>query len=151
MKFYQVKDSGFTFTEVLLVIGILGIIVGLAIPFYQSFQVSSQLDNTTQEIVQTLRRAQAKAMASESFSAFGVHLESQKFVLFKGDSYNPADPFNESVDLTGVLSISSGAGPDIVFSAVKGTTTDTGSITVGTSSGQSRIITINELGVINAI
>ena len=144
-------NKGFTFVEVLLVIAILGVLVGLAIPFYQSFQVSSQLDNTTQEVAQTLRRAQARSMASEYFSPFGLHFESQKFVLFRGDTYIESDPFNEPVEVPGILSVSSVFGPDIVFSRVEGRPDVTGSITISTTYGKSRTININELGVINVL
>jgi len=147
--FRKATTYGFTFVEVLLVIGILGIIVGLAIPFYQSFQISSRLDDTTQEAIQTLRRAQLKAMASEDFSDFGVHFEPQRFVLFKGDAYNPADLLNETVNLPSVLSISPVA--DIVFSAIKGAVGGTASITIQTRSGETNTININELGVVNVL
>jgi len=151
MKLYKVRNSGFTFTEVLMVIAILGIMAGLAIPFYQSFQISSQVDNTTQEIISTLRWAQARAMSSESLSSFGIHFESQRYVLFKGDIYNSADPSNEPISLSDVLSVNSGAGVDIIFTAISGTTTNTGLITVSATSGKPRTITINEHGVINAL
>jgi len=69
MRYYQTKErgAGFTFIEVLIVIAILGVIAGFAIPFYQSFQVASNLDNTAQQLVSTLRLAQARAMASRPF------------------------------------------------------------------------------------
>lgn len=145
----KVTTFGFTFVEVILVIGILGIIVGLAIPLYQSFQISSQLDDLTQEVVQTLRRAQQKAMASEDFSDFGVHFESQRFVLFKGNSYNPADPLNEVVNLPSVLSISPAT--DIVFSALKGTVAISTLLTIQTRNNETSTININEFGVVNAL
>ena len=146
--FLLAGNKGFTFIEVLLVIGIIGVLVGLAIPFYQSFQVSSQLDNSTQEIVQTLRRAQARSMASESLSAFGVHFAGRKFVLFQGAIYNPADPLNEAVDLPNTLTITPAT--DVVFSMTKGIPDSTNSILISTS-GESKTITINELGVVNVL
>lgn len=142
-------NRGFTFTEVLLIIGLIGIIAGLAIPFYQSFQVASELDNTSQSIIQTLRRAQSKAMASDSLVAFGVHLESQKYVLYKGASYNPADPANETYNVVKVLTINPQLGVEVVFNAVTGETTNTGNITITSSVNKTKIISINNLGVVN--
>ncbi len=152
MRYYQAKErgAGFTFIEVLIVIALLGVIAGFAIPFYQSFQVASNLDNTAQQLVSTLRLAQARAMASESLSDFGVHFESQQYVLFKGNSYNPADPFNESYNIAGTLTISSGVGSEVVFTAVNGNTTNTGSVQISTSGGKLRTITINEMGMVDA-
>ncbi|MBU0598294.1 type II secretion system GspH family protein [Patescibacteria group bacterium] len=149
MRHYANRQRGFTFVEVLLVIGILGVVVSLSIPFYQSFQVSNQLDNISQEVAQTLRRAQNKAMASEYFSAHGVHLQAQQFILFKGDSYNPADAFNEVVDIPSSILITYNAGPDVVFSGIKGEASYAGLITITTNNGESKSISINEMGVVN--
>lgn len=140
--------GGFTLLEVMLVIGILGLIVGLAIPFYQSFQLSTQLDNTSRELMRAFRQAQTRAMASESFSAFGVHLEQQKFVVFKGDTYSVADPANEVTEMPGVVSLSS-LTSDVIFTKVKGYPNTTATVTVSTPYGESRTITINEEGVVD--
>lgn len=146
------KKTGFTFIEVLLVIAALGILAGLAIPFYQSFQVSSQLDNTVQELVQTLRRAQAKAMASENYQSYGILFEPHKFILFGGTSYNPNDPFNEEVELSNVLTVdySGLGGNSVIFSRIRGLPDHLGSITVSTSA-ESQTISINYFGAVNVL
>lgn len=145
MTQHHVQLRGFTFLEVLVVLGVLGVLVGLAIPFYQSFQVDSRLDDTAHEVVQTLRIAQSKAMASESFSAHGVHFEAQRFILFRGDTYVVGDPFNEVTGVAQPLSFTSG---DIVFDTVTGITVGS-TITVSTSTGRTRTVTINSLGVVD--
>jgi type II secretion system protein H len=142
------SGAGFTLLEVLLVIGLLGLLVALAIPFYQSFQVSSELDNVAQELVQTLRLAQAKAMASEGWQPFGVHLEENKFVLFQGPVYRADDPFNEETTVAGVLSISY-EHQETVFNAITGTTLNIGRISISSTNSRSRNLIINELGVVN--
>ncbi len=144
------KNFGFTLIEVLVVIAVLGGIVGLAIPFYQSFQVGSQLDNTTQELVGSLRRSQMRAMASDAFSSHGVHFSSGVFVVFQGVSYNPADILNEESEVPGAISITPSMGADIIFSAVHGETSNSGTITINATNGESRSIIINEIGVVDA-
>jgi len=148
MKLFHIR-GGFTFMEVLIVIALLVGMTGLAIPFYQSFQVGSQLDNTTQELSQTLRRAQAKAMAVESLSAFGVHFESESFTVFEGTSYIPGDPINEVIPFTSAITITPAMGSEVVFSSLYGETTHAGTITIIASNGASRILTINDLGVVD--
>lgn len=144
------RFEGFTLFEVMLVVGIIGFLAVLAIPFYQSFQVTSQLDNATQELIQNLRRAQARAMASDGFMAWGVHLENKRYVLFRG-SYSSADPFNEVNDLPAALSLTNNIGQDIVFTRVSGAASSVGSLILRTSSGQTSTISLNQLGVINAL
>jgi prepilin-type N-terminal cleavage/methylation domain-containing protein len=141
--------KGFTFIEVLIVIALLGLLVGLSIPFYQSFQVSNQLDTTAFEIVQTLRLAQAKAMAGENEENFGVHFESQKFVLFEGDVYQNADPANEVTEIPKTLSVATSFGQNIIFSRIKGETSPGGTVTVRSDINESKAIQINVKGNIN--
>lgn len=140
---------GFTLIEVLLVIGVLGLIVALATPFYQSFQISSELDNTTHELISALRQTQAKAMASEGFRSWGVHLEKKAYIIFSGDKFNPDDKLNQRNDLAGPLSIEA-ENTDIVFSSVEGQTSNTGKITLISVNKEARTLTINSLGAINA-
>ncbi len=135
---------GFTLIEVILVIGLIGILIFLSIPFYQSFQVESQLDSTTEEVVNILRRAQSKAMASQRDSNFGVKLTSGQYTLFKGDSYAAREViYDEDYNIPETLSINGLT--EIVFNKLKGTTSNTGNITV-TSNNNSKTININETG-----
>jgi len=145
------KSNGFTFIEVMIVIGVVALMAGLSIPIYQSFLVSSVLEDTTREVVQTLRSAQSKAMASEQLSDFGVHLEANKFVLFRGNIYNPADPENEEVILPTILTMIPSFGSEVVYTSISGETLDIGSISINTSQGNTRTITINSLGVVNVL
>lgn len=148
MKFLLTK-RGFTLVEVLISLGIIGLLIGLAIPFYQTFYLSSQLDNTTSELIQTLRKAQLKAMASEGSQAFGVHLEQRRFILFR-EFYNPSDTYNEIFDLPNTVWISSGAGQNVIFNQLKGTTSDLITITINSSNNRLRNISIiNQIGKID--
>ncbi|MFA5134899.1 MAG: type II secretion system protein [Patescibacteria group bacterium] len=141
----RVQSNGFTFIEVLIVIGMLGLLSGLAIPFYQSFQVDSRLDDTAHEAAQALRRAQSMAMASDALSAFGVHFDGQQFVLFRGHAYVPGDQFNDVVDVSQPLSVTAA---DVVFEAVTGTAAPA-TVTISAAAGRSRTLTINNLGIVN--
>lgn len=148
LKNIKVK-RGFTLVEVMLVIGILGVIVGLAIPFYQSFQISSALDNAGQEIVQVLRNTQAKAIASQGLSSHGVHFDVNQFIVFAGDIYNPADSDNEIFGLANTVDISTSGSNEIIFSAGEGLPDTQPIITITSSNNESKIISLNELGRVN--
>ncbi len=56
MKKFSKKS--FTLVEILVVIGILGILVSISIPIMRNFQPGLQLRNSTQEIISDLRYAQ---------------------------------------------------------------------------------------------
>ncbi|MFA6496781.1 MAG: hypothetical protein WCV50_06785 [Patescibacteria group bacterium] len=149
MTILRSVNKGFTFVEVLLIIGILGATIGLAIPFYQSFQVASQLDNYSEEVAQSLRQAQLKAMASEQNSDYGLHFEAGQFSLFRGSAYSAADKYNLIIELPGTLRLDYGANQDIIFHRVSGQTGGVFSVRLITNNGKSKIININEFGVVN--
>lgn len=136
--------------EMMLVIGILVIIAGLAIPFYQSFQISSALDNAGQEIIQSLRNAQSKAMSSQGLSSYGVHFDTNQFVIFKGNIYNPVDAENEIFEVANTVDITSNGSYNVVFSVGEGLPDAQPIITVTSSNNKSKSISINELGRVNA-
>ena len=143
--------TGFTLIETLTILAIIAVMAVLSVPFYQSFQIRTQLDDNGEEIVQTLRRAQSKAMAIEDDQVFSVHFESNKFVLFKNTPYNPNDQDNEITDLPSTLSISvnlNGGGNDLVFDKLKGTTSNYGTATISSVNNESRTINISKIGKI---
>ena len=143
--------NSFTLIEVLIVLAIIALVAVLSVPFYQSFQVRTQLDDQATEIAETLRKAQSKAMASEDNQSFGVHFESDKFVLFEGTSYDSNDSNNEVFDLPNTLSLSinlNGGGSDVVFDKVKGTTSDNGTLSLSSVNNETRTIEISPAGKI---
>jgi len=145
--------KGFTLIETLIVIAIIGILAVFSVPFYYSFQTRSQLDSTLPEIVQTLRRAQSRAMDREDEKDFGVHFESDKFVLFRDAPYDPGDTYNEVFDLPASLEIYnislSGGGSEVVFNKLKGDTENYGNVSLRIKNGDSKTILINKEGVIS--
>ena len=146
-RHYQ-RTHGFTLIEVILVIGLIGLLAGLAIPLYQRFQVSSELDDTAHGVTQSLRFAQARAMASDGWQAYGVHFEDTRYVVFAGTEYQADDPQNEATDIPSVLRLAPEY-TDVVFDRVTGQTSMAGAIKIQTDGTESRMITINELGIID--
>ncbi len=98
---------GLTLIEILLVVGILAILVISVSPLALDFYKSQQLDSCSQGIIQTLRRAQLKAMSSENGSNFGVYLTDDNYTLFRGDSYTDrVTQYDEVFDLPQILTVS---------------------------------------------
>ena len=135
-----------TLFEILIVIGIIAILVSLTLPLGLDFYRSQQLETQSQGVIQALRRARLKAMAVENDSSFGVHLTNDNYILFKGDTYVPGDPYNEVFDLP--LIINAIGLQEIVFSKLEGKPNVTGDIILKNDS-DIRTININEIGRIN--
>lgn len=146
---------GVTLTETLLVIALIAILAVLASTYYQAFLVSNQLDNAASDVLDTLRRAQANSMNKESNTTWGVHFETNKFVLFSGASYNAVDPNNEINNLPVTVTITTitltGGGSDAIFNKVKGTTANSGSITLQNTINETATISISAVGKIERL
>ena len=85
------KSSGFTFPELLVIVAILVILTGLAVPTFLHFREESDLNNSAEEIINILRMAQNKTLASEGASQWGVYFATStsphQYALFQGNSY----------------------------------------------------------------
>jgi hypothetical protein len=88
-------------------------------------------------------------MGSKQWSPWGVHLEAHRYIVFAGLAYNASDPTNEIFNIPPTITVSTTAGADIIFSRVKGETSNTGTIILQSTNNQSSAITINQRGIIN--
>lgn len=141
----------FTLIEILIVIGIIGILMALAFPAYRFFQRESGLTNSSVEIVNTLRLAQNKTLASEGASQYGVYFDQttapHQHILFKGGSYGSRDAsFDEIHKLSSFVEISeinlAGGVSEVVFNRVSGETLQSGNISLRLKTDPTKIKTI---------
>jgi type II secretory pathway pseudopilin PulG len=99
--------NAFTLVEILVVIFLISILGFFLFSVGLNFYKSQQLESQTQTILQTLRRAQLKAMSVELDSSFGVYFTDQNYILFKGNSYAERDPqYDEVFDLPEIIDVS---------------------------------------------
>lgn len=124
--------KGFTLIELLLVIGVAMSIAALTIPVGVRFVQTQALDETTSDILGTLRRSQHLAAFQKNDSAFGVKFLSGSYVLFQGSSYTSrVASEDESFTLPGGI-ITSGI-DEVVFAKLTGIPSSTGMLTIASS------------------
>ncbi|HEX8762979.1 MAG TPA: prepilin-type N-terminal cleavage/methylation domain-containing protein [Candidatus Saccharimonadales bacterium] len=144
-------QKGFTLIEVLLSVVIIGMLVGLSLPLFQSFQVRNDLDITTQSLADALRRAQTYARDGNGDSMWSVSIQSGAgmFYLYKGATFASRDSsYDESTTLQGNITGVSGLS-DISFAKLTGTPLTTGTITLTTGNNEVRTVTINAKGMVS--
>lgn len=140
--------NGFTLLEILIVISLISILASFVVSIGLDFYKSQQLETHSQGVLQTLRRAQLKAMSVELDSSFGVYLTDDNYTLFKGNSYAERDSqYDEVSDLPQVITLNNPP-KEVVFSKFEGKPSLIGNIILN-SNGQSRRISINKVGRIN--
>jgi len=146
--------AGFTIIEVVIAIAIVGVMASLSVAYFNSFLARNELQNESLKIVDSLRRARSQSMARQEDSQWGVHFESNKYVLFKGSVYSAVDSYNEEITLPDVLTISAitfnGGGSEVVFSKITGETLNFGTTTIQNDLGESKNILINSYGTIES-
>lgn len=139
------EERGFTLVELLVVISVTVIIAALTIPVGINFYKTQLLDETTSDILSTLRRARSQSIFQKNDSSFGVKFLSGSYVLFQGVTYAArVQDEDESFSLSIGISIS--GIDEVVFSKLSGTTT-AGTLTI-TSDNDNQNISINVQGKI---
>ena len=122
------RSQGFTALEILIVIAILAILLATILPSFTNFRRSSLLNTDTMNLVTLINRARLLSVSSKDDEQYGIHLESSKAVLFKGDTYSASEPTNETHVFSTGLTLSSiaisGGGSEILFEKVTEATTN---------------------------
>ncbi len=153
LQFFK-KSNSFTLIESLIIFGIFIILTAITVPLFRFFEKETDLNNSTEEIINVLRLAQNKTLASEGDNQYGVHFESNKYVLFKGISYNPSATDNEIYNLSMRVEIYeidlTGGGTEVIFDRITGVTSQFGKISLRLKDNISKIrqISINSSGEI---
>ncbi|MFA6301025.1 MAG: type II secretion system protein [Candidatus Paceibacterota bacterium] len=144
--------QGITAIELIIVLAVLGIIFSIVIPQFSTMRKNQVLKSAVSDVLSALDEAKSKTLASLDSSSYGVHLESDKVIIFKGTVFLVNDANNETMNITTPASISnvtlagiSGNTGDIFFNRLSGSPNVTGTITISVPS-ISKIITISAAG-----
>jgi prepilin-type N-terminal cleavage/methylation domain-containing protein len=139
--------KGFTLIEVLLVISILGILAGLSIPFLINFKNSQDFDNTVDQMISVLRKAQEKSISAEKDSFWGVNFSQPfRYILFR-ENFNQNNPENEIYEFSKNINLTT-SGQEIKFLKLSGGIEEDFIIDLTTFNKKIRII-INREGKID--
>ncbi len=84
------NKNSFTLVELLLVVVILGIFVGLAVPSFSKTYLNLEINNTADRIAFMMRYAQAKAVAERQNYRLNFDSENKSCWLEKESSSEPA-------------------------------------------------------------
>lgn len=124
------RAPAFTLVEVLIVIVIGAILAILTIPVAIRFYQSQLVNDTALTLKQTLRRAQANAVAARNDSPFGVRIQSNELVLFQGMNYaSRVTSEDEHIDVPSTVTVTS-TYSEFVFSKVYATSSASGTIAI---------------------
>ena len=145
--------SAYTLIELLIVIGVLAILTGLASLSMVSFSKGSEIEATSAIVSGALKEAKANSLADINDQTWGVYLENERVIVFadSGGGYNPGDPNNSARVLANKTSLSwslTGGGERIEFAKRTGITSNDGTITITGQAASTKTISINSEGMI---
>ena len=146
-KAVSLTSSGFSLMELIIVIGILSLFLAVSSSGFSIFKSHSNLEITTNGVVEAIRLAESSAQSGKGDSKWGVEILSNQVVIFKGDTYASRNAsFDEFFNFPGGISASGLA--EIVFEKITGKTANVGDISILNSYGEQKL-TINSYGIIN--
>jgi prepilin-type N-terminal cleavage/methylation domain-containing protein len=146
-------QRGFALIELMLVIGIMGILLGIVTINLAKVQRNTSLAAATETIISDLKSQQLKAMNGSSETgtsgdSYGVSFDgTNTYVLFRGASKASNPSTNMPVKLDSLITISAAS---VVFAQKSGELTTPLSITItNTAGGEQKTLQINKYGAIN--
>ncbi|MBT3230372.1 type II secretion system protein [Candidatus Uhrbacteria bacterium] len=157
------KKPGFTFLEILVVVGIMLILLTIVFSSIRMTNASLQ-SKTHQEVYSMLTEASRYARSGVAGSDWGVYFEydgvtgaAVRATLFAGENYATRDTqydrftaFHDSIVFSDVTLVDiapwSGNGDEITFESMSGDTHQTGSITLTTAS-KTTIVSVDSSGI----
>ncbi|MDO8498668.1 MAG: type II secretion system protein [bacterium] len=142
------KNSGFTLIELLLVVAIVLTLSVLSASFYARFLVQNAVENTTEQLVGSFRKAQIYSMEGKRGSGWAVNYSTDTITLYKGTDFLDRDTsfdekfsVNPNVTVAGLSNIS--------FAQVTGLPTPQSASVTISGNGNSKTVTLNSQGVVS--
>lgn len=159
MKKVFLFQNGFTFPEVVVVIGVISMIFGLAISGTLKSQQGTSLQSTVALLISDIKHQQVNSMTGftlggESASSYGVYFEGSRYTLFKGNVYDPNDIHNFAVMIPENIQIFDVSFPNSILVFMKGSgevfgfTPGSNTVSLKTTLSTSKTVTVNKFGTV---
>lgn len=146
------SQGGFAFSELIVALGIFGVLLGFVTINVLRTQHQSNLSAVVDTLIADVASQQHRAMVGQ---ASGVYFAPDQYTLFSGATFNPGDPGNTVIVLPSGVRIDTITLPNatMLFGAGSGEagliTSGSDSITVTEqNSGLTKAIRWNRLGVV---
>lgn len=140
--------------EIIIVVGILGVLAGIGSGFYFNYAKERELEISAKNIIFDLKQAQTKAMSGEESRKWGAHFvndnEDYYEIFSTPTDYNDVSKTIETtLYLSGTIFFTApptSASSTIVFDKIRGTTAGTSTITISSIMDRTKTITVTAGG-----
>jgi len=157
---HNFNGTGFTLMELIVVMAIIFMISGFVTIGLLNQQRTTSLSSSADILIADINSQKTKAMSGTTDGLanaenYGIYFLEDRYILFKGESFQETDPANFTIMLDEDIKFSTinFAGNSIVFSVqtgeIMGFLEGNNSIVIqDLSGGESKTITINRYGVV---
>ncbi|QDV74271.1 hypothetical protein Spa11_24710 [Botrimarina mediterranea] len=147
----RVLRAGYTLIELVIVVMVLGILAGVAVPRYKAALAGVQLEAAAKQLAADLRRAQAVAQATATTVVLSIDPATETYSSATlPDVDRSISTLSENVGARGhgveIVSSIFGAGTEVTFD-FRGEPAEAGAVTLG-AGALSAVITVNETGLV---
>ncbi len=153
------NTKGFTLIELLVVMGLLAVLFGMSTISLIRPQNVASLNGASDTLVADIKSQQLLSMSGDpgtaaTSQAHGLYVQSDQYTVFAASTYAAAEASNFVIKLdTGLALSTTFASSQVVFSKISGEVSgfsaSNNTITLtNTTSGDSRVITLNRFGAI---
>ncbi|MDD4803789.1 MAG: prepilin-type N-terminal cleavage/methylation domain-containing protein [Candidatus Pacebacteria bacterium] len=124
-------NFGFSFVEIIIVLAIISSLSAIVVLSFSKVGGVQSLEKTTISVISILNEAKSMAVSSKDYSDYGVRVENNKLISFKGNYGNENKIYNipNLVEISDI-SIDGVTNNDVIFKKVSGSTNATGTITI---------------------
>ncbi|PIZ99800.1 MAG: hypothetical protein COX77_00405 [Candidatus Komeilibacteria bacterium CG_4_10_14_0_2_um_filter_37_10] len=144
----KILRAGFTYTELLIVMGIFIATMAIALPFLSQFLAINKSDTSLTDVCQNLKRTQFKAMAGLRGTKWGAYFSGNNYITFSGNSYGERQSNeDENYSLPNGYLFTNDLNNEIVFDRLTGKPNKGGVVSLQINGYERRdcIITVNGL------
>lgn len=153
-------QKGFTFPELIVVMGLAAMLFGFVIINTAKVQRQASLDTTVSQFISDMKSQQIKTMTGINEAApvgisQGIHIDANRYILFRGSTYDPNSASNLIINLDSNMQLS--PSQNIVYSEGSGEISgfDSGFnptiVLTNTIIGDKLTITLNRYGVVTGV
>jgi len=153
------RESGFTLTEIIIVIAVLGIMTAIAIPAFMSLLPGMRLNGSARAIFVALSQVRMKAVAQNTIGVIKFDPSNNSFTAWLDDgpagnnwALDSTDTSIKSGSTETGVSISSTTFPSNTFGyngkGLPAVTPNTYAVTLTNSNGETQLVQVNALGAI---
>lgn len=144
--------KGFSLIEIIVSIAALALVLSAGWFSFASYAARQELQSGVARVAALITEARSKTLAGENSSAYGVHFESDRAVLFRAPTYVSGNPDNktELMPRRIIISTISFSGNEVVFKRLTGAAVSAGSVALSVrgNASVSKIVSVSATGTI---